>query len=30
VSISSVDGGVDGNEPGESLVGRGGTDDDCP
>jgi len=30
VSISSVDGGVDGSEPGASLVDRGGTEDDCP
>ena len=30
VSISSVDGGVDGSVPGASLVGRGGTVDDSP
>jgi hypothetical protein len=30
VSISSVDGGVDGSVAGASLVGRGGTEDDCP
>jgi hypothetical protein len=30
VSISSVDGGVEGSVAGALLVGRGGTEDDCP
>ena len=30
VSMSSVDGGIDGSEVGESLVRRGGTEDGCP
>jgi hypothetical protein len=30
VSMSSVDGGVDGSAAGASLVGRGGTEDDNP